>query len=288
MSENKKGAGFWALLAKGGSALFKGAKFLKVIFAGATFASYAFLFTWKFALLVLIAIGFHESGHVWAMKKMGIKTKGFYFVPFLGGAAIAEDQYKTHGQQAFIAIMGPVWGFLLAVATYVVYLVTGNPLFAAVASWMALVNLFNLLPVNPLDGGQILRTITFSIHSTVGLIFLGFSLLAGIVIGFKLKIGLFAIILIAAALDFAGEIFARRSRAKRILKLEEYKENPENEWWIAEELAKLHAHEKKTMTPKQTVLTAVSYVALIVVLFVVMFKTSHVPGADIALLLLQD
>lgn len=77
----KKSSGFWALLVKGGTTLLKGVKLLKVVFAAATFASYAYLFTWKFALMVLIAIGFHESGHVWAMKKTGMKTKGFYFLP---------------------------------------------------------------------------------------------------------------------------------------------------------------------------------------------------------------
>ena len=94
MSE-KKSTGFWALLGKGLATVFKGAKLLKVIFAAATFASYAYMFTWKFALMVLIAIGFHESGHVWAMKKTGMKTKGFYFLPFLGGVAVGTERETT-------------------------------------------------------------------------------------------------------------------------------------------------------------------------------------------------
>ena len=66
-------------------------KFGKMGLAAASFAGYAILFSWKFALLLMIAVGWHESGHVWAMKKMGIKTKGFYFIPFVGGAAVANE-----------------------------------------------------------------------------------------------------------------------------------------------------------------------------------------------------
>lgn len=286
MSE-KKGSGFWALLIKGGTTLLKGAKLLKVIFAAATFASYAYLFTWKFALMVLIAIGFHESGHVWAMKKTGMKTKGFYFLPFLGGVAIGNEAHKSQAQHAFIAIMGPVWGFALAAATYVAYLVTHQPVLAAVASWMALVNLFNLLPVNPLDGGQILRTITFSVNNTLGIVFLGLSIVLGIACAIKFNIGLFYVLLIAAALDFIGEIASKIRNARRRAELQGYlTKNPENEWWVTNDLKSLE--EIPAMTTGQVLLTGGSYVGLILALFAVMFATSHVPGADIALLLLQD
>lgn len=286
MTENKKGAGFWALLVKGFATLAKASKLLKVIFAGATFASYAYMFTWKFALVILIAIGFHESGHVWAMKRLGMKTKGFYFLPFMGGVAIQEEGHKTHANQAFVAIMGPVWGFALAVATYIVYLVTHQPIFAAVASWMALVNLFNLLPVNPLDGGQLMRTITFSVHSSVGLVFLGFSILAGLGLALYMKIGLFVVLIVAAIFDFLGEIFQKRGRAKRIAELNAYREKWGDEEWIMNNLEALK--EKPVMTHKQIALVASSYIGLVILLFTVMFKTAHIPGADLALLLLKD
>lgn len=286
--EEKKSAGFWAFIFKGFTVLIKSAKLLKFAFAAATFASYAYLFTWKFALMVLLAIGFHESGHVWAMKKTGLKTKGFYFIPFLGGAAIASEPHKTHADQAFVAIMGPVWGFVLASVTYVAYLVTGNPLFAAVASWMALVNLFNLLPVNPLDGGQLMRTITFSVHGTIGLIFLGLSIIAGAMAAFYFKIGLFAVLILAAALDFVGEIFTRRSNAKRMAELNEYRNKWGDEDWIMNEIDKVKSGEKTPMNKGQLALTAISYVGITVMLFVLMYKTQHVPGADLALGVLLD
>lgn len=138
MSEKKSRIGIWALLGKLGGKVFslfakllKGLKFTKVGLAGLSFAGYAAIFSWKFALLLMIAVGFHESGHVWAMKRSGMKTKGFYFLPFVGGAAIAEEEYKSYGQNVFISIMGPIWGALLAWVCGVVYWSTGNPMWAA-------------------------------------------------------------------------------------------------------------------------------------------------------------
>jgi Zn-dependent protease len=215
MSEEKKTkAGVWALTAKLGtkglSIFAKLFKLTKVGFAVASFAGYALLFSWKFALLLMIAVGFHESGHVWAMKRMGIKTKGFYFLPFIGGAAIAEESYKTYGENAYIAIMGPIWGLAMAFGAACLYWFTGNPLWAAAGAWMSTLNLFNLLPVNPLDGGQLMRSICFSINKTLGIVFLGFSLLAGGLIMWKFHIYLFAILLAVGALELALELNARK------------------------------------------------------------------------------
>ena len=136
-------AGLWLLVVKLGSKilpiLIKSLKLGKVGLAGATLAGYTYLFTWKFALLIMIAIGWHESGHVWAMKKLGIKTRGFYFVPFVGGAAVADESFKTYRQQVLVAIMGPIWGLLLAWACGVVYWYTNSPMWAAAAGWMAMI-----------------------------------------------------------------------------------------------------------------------------------------------------
>ncbi len=290
MSEEKKSAGFWAFIFKGFTAFFKGFKFLKIAFAAGTFASYSFLYSWKFAIMVLLAIGFHESGHVWAMKNQGIKTKGFYFIPFLGGAAIAEEEYKTEWQQAFIAIMGPVWGFALAAVTYVAFLVTHNPLFAAVASWMALVNLFNLLPINPLDGGQLMKTITFSVHGTLGICFLLSSVVASFAMAIHFNIGIFYVLILFAFLDLIIALFAKRKRTKRLAELKDrtklYNEDEASLDYIKSEIEKLEP--KPIMSPARAALVGLSYVGLVGALYALMEATAHIPGADLAILILKD
>lgn len=213
----KSKAGVFALTIKVGpkivtvlAKLAKGLKVGKVGLAGASLASYAYMFTWEFAAMIMFMLLVHESGHIWAMKRYGMKTKGIYFLPFIGGAAVTDEEFPSRGVEVFIAIMGPIWGFALALLTGLVYVATGNPLFAAAASWMAMVNLFNLLPINPLDGGRIMKSIAYSVHSRVGLVFLIIGILASGFLAFKVGFGLFVFLFIFGGFELVLE-YKRRT-----------------------------------------------------------------------------
>lgn len=282
--EKKQKVSLWALFAKIGgkvlSFLGKAFKLTKVGFAAASFAGYALLFSWKFALLLMIAVGFHESGHVWAMKRMGIKTKGFYFIPFVGGAAIAEESYRSYGENAFISIMGPIWGMLMAFGAAIAYWVTGNPLWAAAGAWMSTLNLFNLLPITPLDGGQLVRSIAFSIHKNLGVLFLAVSLLGAGFVMWKLHIGLFVLILAIGALELFLEIRYR-------LKMAKVRAGTLSKWKLPSDHLDSNQPDglkryPLSMTKVQLALTVLSYVGTIAGLLAILFALQHVGGADLA------
>ena len=214
----KLGPKFISLMAK----LLKGLKVGKVTLAGASMASYAYLFTWQFALLIMVMLFIHESGHIWAMRKCGMKIRGIYFIPFVGGAAVAEPrdgQILSMTEEVFIAIMGPVWGLALTIVTAIAYAQTGNPIFAAAASWMALVNLFNLIPINPLDGGRILVAIAKSIHAVLGLGVIAVSLLAMAYFSMKFGLGLLAFLVLIGAMELAFGIEALRNPKNQVIKM---------------------------------------------------------------------
>jgi Zn-dependent protease len=142
--------------------LFKIFKSVKLLLAGATLATYSYLFTWEFAVAIMYAIGVHELGHVWAMRKTGMPTPGFYFVPLFGGAAIGE-RAKSEWQDVFITAMGPSWGLFSAFPPAALYIVTGEPFWAAIVAFIGLINLFNLLPIYPLDGGRLANSLVVSV-----------------------------------------------------------------------------------------------------------------------------
>lgn len=276
MSKNKSSrGGFLTLLLKiGMKILTTVVKLAKFGLAGLSFASYTLLYNWRFALLIIIAIGFHESGHVWAMKKAGIKTKGFYFLPFIGGIAIPEEQYTSYKQNVWVAIMGPVWGLLLAIVTVIAYLITKNPLFAAAAIWMAALNLFNLLPITPLDGGQIVRSIAFSINQKVGLIFLALSFLTSAIIMATLHIGLWSLFLIVGGLELGFEIYLRQKA----------KTGGHPNWLVVE----LTGHHSPIPLNVEQLITAVfSYVLVVIVLLKIIFMLKNIPGVDFINIFLQ-
>ncbi|ATC93144.1 site-2 protease family protein [Pseudoalteromonas tunicata] len=159
----------WFGLAALGFKLFKSAKVIKAALAGASIAGYAWLFTLEFALVLVACLVVHEYGHVRAMKYFGIKTKGIYLIPFVGGLAVSDEKITTRWQDVVISIMGPVFGLFMSILCLVLYYATELELFAGAAVLSALLNLFNLLPMLPLDGGHVLKSISFSMRSWIGL-----------------------------------------------------------------------------------------------------------------------
>ncbi|MBN7819980.1 site-2 protease family protein [Bowmanella yangjiangensis] len=152
-----------------GFKLFKSAKVVKAALAAASVAGYSWLFSIEFALVLVACLVVHEYGHVRAMQYFGIKTKGIYLIPFVGGLALSDDKLTTRWQDVVISIMGPVFGLLMSLGCLLLYALTGQELFAGAAVIGSLLNLFNLLPILPLDGGHVIKSISFSMRSWLGL-----------------------------------------------------------------------------------------------------------------------
>jgi len=151
--------------------LFKSFKVIKVALLGASVAVYSVMFTVEFALALVAVLIFHEYGHVRAMKKFGIPTKGFYLIPFFGGVAVG-DKARTQWESLYISMMGPVYGLVMTAAFYVAFLITGSHFCGLVTSISALLNLVNLFPVYPLDGGHVVKALVFSRRNRIALILL--------------------------------------------------------------------------------------------------------------------
>jgi Zn-dependent protease len=174
----------------------------KLVLALASFAAYAFLFTWQFAVIILGMLVIHEGGHLRCMKHYGMKTRGIYLIPLLGAAAVAEGNFPSRRAEATIALAGPLTGAVLAAGTGLLYFATRNGDFAAAAAWMALINLFNLLPVVPLDGGRVVKSITCSIGSRTGLAAIIAGMLLGAVLAVTADLWIFVILIPLGLLDY--------------------------------------------------------------------------------------
>jgi Zn-dependent protease len=192
-------------LAALGFKLFKSAKVIKVALAGASVAGYAWLFSIEFALMLIACLVVHEYGHVRAMKYFGIKTKGIYLIPFVGGLAVSDDKITTRWQDVVISLMGPAFGLITSVLGVILYYATEMEIFAGVAVLSALLNLFNLLPILPLDGGHILKSISFSMRSWVGLSVCLLGVLFGLWLSYAFGLMLLVFFLFIGALEIVFE-----------------------------------------------------------------------------------
>lgn len=159
----------WLSLALVGFKLLKTVQVIKVALLAASVAVYSVMFTVEFALALIGVLVFHEYGHLRAMKKCGLPTKGMYLIPFVGGLAVG-DMPKTRWQDVYISMMGPVFGLIMTLVFYIVYLVTESHFAGLVASTSALLNLFNLIPVYPLDGGRVVKSLVFSGRNYLALV----------------------------------------------------------------------------------------------------------------------
>ncbi|WP_220753880.1 MULTISPECIES: site-2 protease family protein [Shewanella] len=207
-------------LASLGFKLLKSAKVIKAMLAAASVAAYSWLFSIEFALALIACLVIHEYGHIKAMKHFGMKTKGIYLIPFMGGLAVSDERINTRWQNVVISIMGPTFGLLMSLGCMLAYWITGNIFFAGLASFNALLNLFNLLPILPLDGGHILKSITFSMNSMVGLIACIAGAAVGVFISYSLGLALLGFLLLIGSLEIVFEWKTRHQ--SHLLPLDRY------------------------------------------------------------------
>src|ERR1700735_577386 len=156
--------------------LLQGAKVVKLLLFGAFIWSLALNHPLPFAFALAYAVLIHESGHLLAMKKCGLKTSGIWFLPFLGAVAAAKQGFRSHGEEFFIAIAGPVFGLMSLIPLFAAAVVLPRPYDAQFFGYVALtafVNLFNLLPIGVLDGGRIVKSLSSSLSRVLGLVVVG-------------------------------------------------------------------------------------------------------------------
>lgn len=213
-----------------GLKLFKSAKVIKVLFAAGSLAAYSWLFSIEFAIALVLCLVFHEYGHIKAMKYFGLKTKGIYLIPFVGGLALSDDKINTRWQDIVISIMGPFFGLILSIACLVGYWLTDIEILAGLAVFNALLNLFNLLPILPLDGGHVLKSIAFSINSKVGLVACILGAVFGVFISYYFGLALLGFLLAIGSIEILFEYKCRH--LSELLPLNRYAQIVSALWYV--------------------------------------------------------
>ena len=122
--------------------------------------AYAVIAPWTLAIGIVVMIFIHEMGHVIAAKRLGIPVTAPTFIPFLGALISMKKQPQNARGEAYLALGGPVLGTIGAVLCFGLAEVTGYYPLYSVALIGFFLNLINLLPIHPLDGGRIVTAIS--------------------------------------------------------------------------------------------------------------------------------
>jgi Zn-dependent protease len=144
-----------AAVAKFGVVLIKLKAFVVVGSMAVSIGAYASVWGWKYAVGFVLLILVHEMGHVVVLRARGIKAGPPIFLPFLGAFVSMKSTPKSVYQEAESALAGPIAGTAGALVLAWVAHATGSELLRSLAFTGMLINLFNLLPALPLDGGRV-------------------------------------------------------------------------------------------------------------------------------------
>ncbi|MCK1393488.1 site-2 protease family protein [Bradyrhizobium sp. 1] len=139
--------------------LFSGLKWGKLATSGGTMllslVVYATIWGWRYAAGFIALLLAHEMGHYVAARQRGLDVGAPAFIPFVGAWIALKDKPVDVETEAYVALAGPVVGTGAALAVYLWARSEDSGLLLAISYAGLFLNLFNLLPISPLDGGRV-------------------------------------------------------------------------------------------------------------------------------------
>jgi Zn-dependent protease len=117
-------------------------------------AAYSLLWGWRFAAGIVLLLLVHEMGHVLELRRQGVPASAPLFIPFLGAFVGMKQLPENAWKEAQVALAGPILGSIGAAVVWGYAEATDSELLLALAFTGFFLNLFNLLPIVPLDGGR--------------------------------------------------------------------------------------------------------------------------------------
>ena len=144
--------------------LLKAGKLGKVLLTGGTMLlsviAYSWFFGWWYAVGFVALIFVHEMGHYVAARQRGLDVGAPTFIPFVGAWVQLKDMPHNAQTEAYVGMAGPLAGTLAALACFYLARNYDSQLLLALAYAGFFLNLFNLIPLSPFDGGRVTAVIS--------------------------------------------------------------------------------------------------------------------------------
>lgn len=197
--------------------------------------------SYKILLLITIIVIIHELGHFVAMKLFGYNDLGIFFIPLMGAYVSGTKREVSQKESAIILMAGPIPGILIGILFFQLW--QANPYYGGIAGvsyytislLFVLLNLFNLLPVYPLDGGQLLNRVFLDEDNWMSRIFIFLSAALLGWIAWKLNFPLLFIFPALMLFRMAGEkrmtAIEKKIEAEGINTDVDYDDLPDEDYW---------------------------------------------------------
>jgi Zn-dependent protease len=122
--------------------------------------AYQLIFGWLFSVGFVLLLLLHELGHVFQLRREGVESSAPMFIPFLGAVIAAKSMGDDAAAEARVGLAGPILGSIATLVPLGIWLATGSDFWQALAFVGFFLNLFNLLPILPLDGGRAMAALS--------------------------------------------------------------------------------------------------------------------------------
>jgi len=144
--------------------------------------------------MIIVVLFIHETGHLLGMRMFGYRNVQMFFIPFFGAAVSGESRNVAAYKEAIVSLLGPLPGIIIGCTLMIMFAATGQEDYIKSANMFLFINIFNLLPFYPLDGGRFLYIVLFSRSRYLELCFRIFAALALILVGYALSAWLLALL----------------------------------------------------------------------------------------------
>lgn len=226
-------------------------------------AAFYFIFKWELDYIFILTgiLLIHELGHLLAMKAYNYKDLNMFFIPLLGAAASGTKKEVSQKQKVWISMAGPLPGIIIGSFIYANGYASESEMYMRIGNIFIYLNLFNLLPIMPLDGGRILKDLFFHKKEKISIIFLWVSIACLIIIAIKMEA--FMLLLIPVFLFTQINVQSEYSKMRKLFVKKGFDINKgyddlsKKEYWLLrDELAINMKMIAKMIEPKRYVVTA--------------------------------
>ena len=185
---------------------------------------------------VLVVLLIHEFGHFFAMKAFNYSNVKLFILPLLGAYVTGKKSLISQLQMSIVILAGPVPGIIIGFCLLLTNFYYPNERVEMLGNIFFLLNLFNLLPFVPLDGGRLLETLFVNHNHTIRVVFTIISIMALAVLAIITKSLLFLIIPVSMVFDLIMEIKNQKIREyliqENINYTVDYADLPNENYWI--------------------------------------------------------
>ena len=171
--------------------------FSLVLFVG------TFLFLFKdqirFVLFLILVLFIHEMGHFVFMKLFKYENVRMLFIPLMGAFVQGSKEKYSQKESFYVISAGPFPGIWIGSALLVFASVYQQEWMLELSFLFLFLNVINLFPIDPLDGGQLFKLyvnkkrdlflMLFALFSSMLMIFVGWMIDSYIILAFGFLMG---------------------------------------------------------------------------------------------------